>query len=57
MFTYFQHVKWESLTIWTPIIITDNILMGYVMDNKQTFETSVLPQSLTNHVLKLTHEN
>ena len=26
------------------------------MDNKQAFETVVLPQSLTYHVLKLTHD-
>ena len=35
--------------------IRDNILMQYVIDNKQTFETIVLPQSLTNHLLKLAH--
>ena len=36
--------------------IRDNILMQYVKDNKQTFEAIVPSQSLTNHVLKLAHD-
>ena len=30
--------------------------MQFVKDNKQKFETMVLPQSLTNHVIELVHD-
>ena len=46
----------ETLTIWTSIFIRDNILMQYVMGNNQASETTVLPQSLNNHVLKLAND-
>ena len=39
-----------------PYFIKVNILMWYVMNNKQTFETVVLPQSLASHVLRSVYD-
>ena len=46
-----NHVQTRQL-----YFIRNKILMSYVKDKKQTFEPIVLPQSLTNHVLKLAHD-
>ena len=39
-----------------PYYIENEILKRYIDDNKQRFEVIVLPQTLTQPALQLTHE-
>ena len=49
---YVRKLRTENYHLEVHTLIKNGVLMRYVTDNKQTFETIVLPQYLTGQVLK-----
>ena len=51
--TMLQHNMLQSGHLY---LIRDNILKRYVIDNKQTFKTTIMSSNLTNHTMKQAHD-